>query len=58
MVLDYRGFPRGTVGKNPPANAGEATDSRDEVSIPGLARFPGVGIGIPHQYSCLENSMD
>ena len=26
--------------KNPPAKAG---DSRDEVSVPGLGRFPGVG---------------
>ena len=58
MPLDYRCSPSGTVVKGLPANAGEATDARDKVSIPGLGRFPGVGISIPHQYSCLENSMD
>ena len=26
--------------------------------IPGLGRSPGEGNGNPHQYSCLENSMD
>ena len=26
--------------------------------IPGLGRSPGGGNGNPHQYSCLENSMD
>ena len=26
--------------------------------IPGSGRSPGVGNGILHQYSCLENSMD
>ena len=26
--------------------------------IPGLGRSPGEGNGYPHQYSCLENSMD
>ena len=41
--------------KNPPANAG---DTRDVGSIPGLGRPPGVGNGIPFQYSCLNNSMD
>ena len=41
--------------KNPPANAG---DTRDVGSIPGLGRPPGVGNGIPFQYSCLENSME
>ena len=43
--------------KNPklPANAG---DIRDPGSIPGLGRSPGEGKGDPHQYSCLENSMD
>ena len=30
----------------------------DPGSIPGLGRFPGEGIGYPHQYSCLENPMD
>ena len=41
--------------KNPPANSG---DARDEGSIPGSGRSPGVGNGNPLQYSCLENSMD
>ena len=44
-----------TVVKNPPANAG---DTRDEGSIPGLGRSPGVGNGNTLQYSCLENPMD
>ena len=44
-----------TVVKNPPANAG---DTRDEGSIPGLGRSPGVGNGNPLQYSCLENPVD
>ena len=47
-----RGFPGGSVVKNPPANAG------DEDLIPGLGRSPGGGNGNPLQYSCLGNSMD
>ena len=39
-----RGFPGGTVVKNPPANAG---DARDVGSIPGLGRSPGEGNGNP-----------
>ena len=39
------------MGKNPPANAGDAG------LIPGLGRFPGEGNGSPHKYSCLENPM-
>ena len=46
------GFPGGSVGKNPPANTGDAG------LIPGLGRFPGEGNGKPLQYSCLENPMD
>ena len=34
---DTRGFPGGTVVKNPPYNAG---DTGDTGSIPGLGRFP------------------
>ena len=49
------GFPGGTVVKISPGNAG---DTRDAVSIPGLGRFPGIRSGNPLQYSCLENSMD
>ena len=43
------------VVKNLPAN-GE--DARDEGSIPGSGRSPGVGNGNPLQYSCLKNFMD
>ena len=48
----YAGFPRGSVVKNPPANAG------DLGSIPGSGRLPGEGNGNPFQYSCLRNPMD
>ena len=48
-------LPRGTVVKNPPADAGDAQDTG---LIPELGRSPGVGTGNPLQYSCLENSMD
>ena len=47
-----KGFPRGTVVKNPPDNAGEA---RDMGLIPGSKRSPGEGNGNPLQYSCLED---
>ena len=43
------------VAKSLPACA---EDVRDVGSVPGLGRSPGVGIGNPFQYSCLENSMD
>ena len=43
------------MGKNPPANKG---DARDAGSIPGSGRCPGGRHGNPLQYSCLENSMD
>ena len=49
------GFPRGTMVKNPPANAG---DERGAGSVPGLRRSLGKGNGNLLQYSCLENSMD
>ena len=49
------GFPGGTSGKEPHANAG---DVRDEDSIPGSGRSPGGSHGNPLQYSCLENPMD
>ena len=38
-----------------PANAG---DTGDVGLIPGSERSPGVGNGIPLQYSCLENPTD
>ena len=41
--------------KNPSANAGGV---RAVGSIPWLRRFPGLGNGNPHQYSCLENPVD
>ena len=46
------GFPGGSVGKNLPANAGDAG------SIPGSGRPPGEGNGHPLQHSCLGNPMD
>ena len=49
-----RGFPGGTVIKNPPANA---RDIRDSGLIPGSGSSPGGGHGNPLQYSCLENSI-
>ena len=41
--------------KNPPANVG---DIREVGSVAGWGRAPGVENGTPHQYSCLENSID
>ena len=41
-----RGFPGGSVVKNPPTSAGD------------MGSIPGDGNGNPLQYSCLENSMD
>ena len=55
QILVGRGFPGGTRGKEPPANAG---DIRDTNLIPGSGRSPGGGHGNPPQYSCLENPMD
>ena len=43
------------VVKNSPANA---RDIRDEGSVPGFGRYPGLGHNNPPQYSCLENSLD
>ena len=47
-----KGFPGGSVVKNPPAIAGDVD------SIPGSGRSPGIGNDNPLQYSCLENPMD
>ena len=52
LYSENRGFPNGSVVKNPPANIGD-TDS-----MPGLGRSPGEGNGHPFQYSCLGNPMD
>ena len=51
-VAHSRGLPHGSVVKNPLANA------RDESSILGLGRSPGVGNGNPIRYSCLGNPMN
>ena len=51
-LTPWRGFPGGSVVKNPPANAG------DRNLIPGLGRSPGGGHGNPLQYSCLGKPMD
>ena len=45
-------FPGGSVVKNPPANAGDAS------LILGWGRAPVAGNGNPFQDSCLENSTD
>ena len=50
--LPHKGFPGGSVVKNPPASAGHAG------SIPGSGRSPGEGNGNPLQDSCLQSSMD
>ena len=44
----YKGFPGGSMVKNPPANIGEA----------GSERPPGEGNDNPHQYFSLGNPMD
>ena len=49
------GFLGGSVVKNPPATLGDAGDSG---LIPESGGSPRGGNGNPHQYSCLENSMD
>ena len=46
------GFPGGSLLKNPPANAGDAS------STPESGRSPTEGNGNPLQYSCLGNSLD
>ena len=48
---EFKGFPGGSVVKNPPANTGKAG------LIPGLGRSTGEGNGNPLQCSCLGNPM-
>ena len=48
-------FPRGSVVKNLPANAGA---TRDAGVIPGSGRYPGEGNGNLLQYSCQGNLVD
>ena len=52
MAMFKMGFPGGSDHKKPACNAGDVS------SIPGPGRSPEEGNGYPHQYSCLENSMD
>ena len=52
FVEEYKGFPGGTMLKNPPASAG------DWGSISGLGKSPGPGNGNPLQNSCLRNPID
>ena len=56
MVSDSeKGFPGGSVVKNPFANA---RDAGEVGLIPGLGRSPGGGNGNSLQYSCLGNPMN
>ena len=48
------GLPGGASGKE---STCQCRRHRDMGLIPGLGRSPGVGNGIPLQYSCLENYM-
>ena len=50
--INRKGFPGGSVVKNPLANAGDAG------SIPGSGRYPGEGNGNTLLYACLGNPMD
>jgi len=50
-----KGFPGGSVVKNPPASAGDAGDVG---LIPRPGRSPGRRNGSSLQHSCLENPMD
>ena len=52
LKVKERGFPGGSVIKNPPANAGDVS------LIPESERSLGEGNGNPLQYSCLGNPMD
>ena len=45
VVVGVLGFPGSSAGKESACNAG------DPVSIPGLGRSPGEGVGYPLQYS-------
>ena len=54
-VLQYGGFPRGILVKNPPANV---ADTRDAGSIPGSGRSPGGGNGNLLRILVQKNPMD
>ena len=49
-LIDKKGFPGGSDGKESACNAG------DPGSIPGSGRSLGERNGNPLQYSCMENS--
>ena len=51
FVISYRGFPDGTVVKNPPPSAGDAGDMS---LTAGWERSHGVGSGNSLQYSCMK----
>ena len=51
-ILEYIGFPGGSVGKESVCNAG------DTGLVPGLGRFPREGNDNSLQYSCLGNPID
>ena len=51
LLETHLGFPGGTNGKEPAANAG---DRKDAGSITGWGRSPEGGRGNPLQYSCLR----
>ena len=55
LTCGVAGFPGGSMGKIPPAYAG---DAEDVGLIPGLERSPGEGNGNALQHSCLENTVD
>jgi len=52
LLIYGRGFPGGSVVKNP------STNVRDTGSIPESEKSPGEGSGNWLQYSCLENPID
>ena len=53
LQISYiKGFPGGSVVRNPSANA------EDLGSVSGLGRSPGEENGSPLQYSCLGNPVD
>ena len=51
LCKQRRGFPAGSVVKNPPANAGDMSE------IPESGSSSGEGNVSPLQYPCLENPM-
>ena len=49
MTRGTQGFPRGSESEEATCSVGNLG------SIPGLGRYPGGGLVIPLQYSCLES---